>query len=77
MLRLEMEDELIAQVEASAKAQGLGFKDFVATALRSAVAQTKFTAPQTFTQKVHDFGTHLENPWSLLAEMETNALVPK
>jgi len=77
MLRVDLEEELIAQAEASAKAQGLGFKEFVATALRSAVAQTKFTPPSAFTQKTHDFGAHLESPWSLLADLETNATVTR
>lgn len=73
MLRVEVEDELVAQTEAAAKQQGVSFKDFVATALRGAVAQAKFATPPVFTQKEHDFGTHLESPWSLLADLETNA----
>jgi hypothetical protein len=39
------------------------------------VAQAQFVAPTAFTQKVHDFGTHLESPWTLLADLETNAAV--
>ncbi|MGZ8900475.1 MAG: hypothetical protein ACXW3Z_10300 [Limisphaerales bacterium] len=73
ILRLEVESNLLTQAEAAAKARGLAFNEFVMVALRSAVAQTKFTAPSAFTQKVHDFGAHLESPWSLLAELETNA----
>lgn len=75
ILRMEVEGNLITQAEAAAKARGLGFNEFVSVALRSAVAQTKFTPPSSFTQKVHDFGSHLESPWSLLAELETNGAV--
>ena len=75
IVRLEMEGELLTQVEAAARGQGIEFKEFVNGALSAAVAQAKFVAPATFTQKVHDFGTHLESPWSLLAELETNAVL--
>jgi hypothetical protein len=75
ILRMEVEGDLISQAEAAAKARGLAFHEFVSVALRSAVAQTQFTPPSAFTQKVHDFGAHLESPWSLLAELETNAAV--
>jgi hypothetical protein len=75
MLRVEIEDELIAQSEAAAKQQGVNFKEFFSTALKVAVAQAKFATPPVFTQKVHDFGVHLDSPWSLLADLETNAAV--
>ena len=45
------------------------------SALRGAVEQAKFATPPVFTQKVHDFGVHLDSPWSLLADLETNAAV--
>lgn len=73
MLRVEVEDELVTQTEAAAKQQGVSFKEFIATALRGAVEQAKFATPPVFTQKVRDFGAHLESPWSLLADLETNA----
>lgn len=77
ILRLEVDGDLITQAEAAAKARGLAFNEFVVVALRSAVAQTKFTPPSAFTQKTHDFGAHLESPWSLLADLETNATVTR
>lgn len=73
ILRVEVEDELVAQSEVAARSQGLKFDAFVAGALRTAVSQAKLTAPGPFAQKVHDFGTHLESPWSLLADLETSA----
>jgi hypothetical protein len=75
MLRLEIEDELMGQAEAAAKAQGVSFDAFVKQALRGAVAQTRFRAPTIFEQRVHDFGADLESPWSLLADLETSAAV--
>ena len=75
IVRLEIGGDLLTQAEAAARAQGIEFKEFVNTALRAAVAQAQFVAPTAFTQKVHDFGTHLESPWTLLADLETNAAV--
>ena len=75
IVRLEIEDELMDQAESSAKAQGVSFDEFVKQALRGAVAQTKFTVPKIFEQKVHDFGVDVESPWSVLADLETNAAV--
>lgn len=73
MLRVEIEDQLVAQSEAAAKQQGVNFKEFVSTALKTAVTQSKFAKPPVFKQNVHDFGTNLESPWSLLADLETSA----
>lgn len=75
ILRLELETDLFSQIEAAAKSRGLGFDQFVIEALRSAVAQTKPAMPSSFIQRVHDFGAHLESPWTVLAEIETNAAV--
>jgi hypothetical protein len=75
IVRLEMEGELLAQVESAARGQGLEFKEFVNNALRDAVGQAKIVPPSSFTQKVHDFGTHLESPWTVLADLETNSAV--
>ena len=73
ILRLEVSGDLMTQVEMAAKAQGVSFQEFVTNALSSAVAQTKVVAPRTFSQKVHDFGAHIESPWSLLSDLETSA----
>ena len=78
IVRVQVEDDLLARVEVAASSQGVQFDAFVASALRVAVAQVQLTAPIRFVQKVHDFGTHLESPWSLLAELETTgALVQR
>jgi hypothetical protein len=76
ILRLELNGDLLTQVERAAKAQGVSLQEFATTALSSAVVQTKFVATRTFSQKVHDFGTHLENPWTLLSDLETSAMLP-
>lgn len=75
IIRLDIEDELVAHAEMAAKQQGLGFNEFVSAALRGALAQVQFAPLPAFTQKVHDFGTHIESPWSLLVDIETNAAV--
>ena len=75
IVRLEIEGDLLTEVEAVARGQGIELKEFVNTALRTAVAQAQFVASSAFTQKVHDFGTHLESPWTILADLETNGAV--
>ena len=73
ILSLEVSGDLMTRVETAAKAQGVSFQEFVTSALNSAVAQTKAVPPRTFSQKVHDFRTHIESPWSLLSDLETSA----
>ena len=75
IVRLEIDGNLLSEVEAAARAQGIDFKEFVHTALRNAVSHAQFITPAPFSQKVHDFGLHLESPWTLLADLETNAAV--
>lgn len=77
ILSLEVSGDLMTRVETAAKAQGVSFQQFVTSALSSAVAQTKAVPPRTFSQKVHDFGTHLENPWTLLSDLETSAALAR
>ena len=77
IVRLEIGGDLLTQAEAAARAQGIEFKEFVNTALRAAVAQAQFVAPTAFTQKVHDFGTHIESPWTILVDIESEEYVLK
>lgn len=69
---IDLPDDLFQRVEASAREQGIGFREFVAGALQSALALPRPARPKTFAQRVHDFGTHLESPWTALAEVETD-----
>ena len=75
MVPLEIKDDLLTQAETAAKLQGISFREFVAAALQSAIVRARFSPPAPFVQKVHDFGTHLESPWSLLSDLETTAAV--
>ena len=77
ILSLEVSGDLMTRVETAAKAQGVSFQEFVTSALNGAVAQTKAVPPRIFSQKVHDFGTHLENPWTLLSDLETSAALAR
>ena len=77
ILSLEVSGDLMTRVETAAKAQGVSFQEFVTNALNSAVAQTKAAPPRIFSQKVHDFGTHLENPWTLLSDLETSGALAR
>jgi hypothetical protein len=78
ILRLDVSGDLMTQVEMAAKAQGVSFQEFAISALKGAVVQTGFVNPLPFSQKVHDFGAHLESPWTILSDLETStALVRK
>jgi len=70
--RLEIDDALGAQLEAAAKACGISMHDFMRHALRQAVSTAgQLVAPARFVQRVHDFGTHIESPWTVLVDIET------
>ena len=71
---VDLPDALLQRVEASAREQGVPFREFVANALQAAVTSASGKRParaKAFSQRVHDFGTHLESPWAVLAELET------
>jgi hypothetical protein len=70
--KFDMDEALMAQVEAAAKARGMSFREFIREALHHAVNMPAPAArPAPFFQKVHDFGAHLETPWIVLADLET------
>ena len=72
---VDLPDELLQRVEAAAREQGVPFREFVAAALQTAVSSPggkRSTRSRSFSQRVHDFGTHLESPWTVLAELETD-----
>ena len=72
---VDLPDDLLQRVEASAREQGISFREFVASALQAAVAPApgkRSSRPRRFSQRVHNFGTHLESPWTVLAELETD-----
>src|SRR5687768_3716569 len=71
---VDLPDELLQKIQASASEQGVPFREFVATALQAAATGAKNSGPahrRAFSQRVHDFGVHLDNPWTALAEIET------
>ena len=71
---VDLPDELLQQIQASAREQGVPFREFVATALQAAATRPKGDRParsKAFSQRVHDFGVHLDSPWTALAEIET------
>jgi hypothetical protein len=68
---LEIDDALAAQLESAAKARGITTRDFIRGALTQAVsAPLRKLTPTRFGQPVHDFGTHVESPWTILVDTE-------
>ena len=71
---VDLPDELLQQIQVSAREQGVPFREFVANALQTAATRAKGRRPahrRAFSQRVHDFGVHLDSPWTALAEIET------
>ena len=71
---VDLPDELLQQIQASAREQGVPFREFVANALEVAANRPKSRRPahsRAFSQRVHDFGVYLDSPWTALAEIET------
>ena len=75
---LDLDDKLASEVESAAKARGLSMREFIRMALRRAIdSPAPPGGPAHFKQRVHDFGTHIESPWTLLADIETEEYVLK
>jgi plasmid stability protein len=70
--RIEIDDELSGRLEPIAKARGISVRDLVREILRQAV-QTgeKSDRPTRYTLPAFDFGTDIDNPWAMFAELES------
>jgi hypothetical protein len=69
---LDIDDALAAQLDAAAKARGISTRDFIRNALRQALSTGgQSVKPTRFVQRVHDFGTHIESPWTVLVDIES------
>jgi hypothetical protein len=69
---LDLPADLLQEVQTSSREQGIAFREFVVSALQAAVARPGRKVSKSFSQRAHDFGTHLESPWTVLAEIETD-----
>ena len=69
---IDLPDELLQRVQGAAREQGIPFREFVANALQMAAATARPRLATFFSQRVHDFGAHLESPWTVLSEIETD-----
>ena len=69
---LDLDASLLARIDAAAQARGISTREFIREALRQALEDApRPHVLQPFVQRVHDFGTHIETPWTILADMET------
>ena len=69
---LEIDDALAAQLESAAKARGISTREFIRGALQHALKEPGASVkPARFVQRVHDFGTHIESPWTILVDIES------
>lgn len=76
--RVEIDDELAAQLESAAKARGMSFRDFVTGVLKDSATQvTVSPPPPPYVLRTFDFGVHIESPWTVLADLESQEYAPK
>ena len=78
MLNLELDEALVAQLENTARAHGVSAREFIRAALlRAAAGPAPAPCCVLFSQKVHDFGAHIESPRTILSEIESDEYVRK
>lgn len=76
--RVEIEGELATRLESAAKARGMSFKDFVSGVLKDSVTQESAAPPlPPYVCRTFDFGVHIESPWTVLADLESQEYAPK
>lgn len=70
---IEIEDALVAQLETAAKSRGLSFRAYLTEVLtKAANSPAPLTALQPYVMKTHDFGAHIESPWTLVVDLESD-----
>ena len=75
---LEIDEAVLKQLEAIAKARAISVRNLIREILGEAARNAvPLCCPARFTQKTHDFGAHIEAPWTLLAELESEEYVGK
>lgn len=76
--RVEIDDNLASRLESAAKARGMSFKEFVSGILKDSVAQDSVAPPPPpYVCRTYDFGVHIESPWTVLADLESQEYAPK
>lgn len=75
---LEIDEAVLKQLEAIAKARAMSLRNLIREILSDAAKDAiPLCCPTRFTQKTHDFGAHIEAPWTLLGELESEEYVGK
>jgi hypothetical protein len=75
---VDIDEAVVKQLEAIAKARAISVRSLMREILTQAARDTvPLCCPARFIQKTHDFGSHVEAPWTLLAELESEEHVQK
>ena len=75
---LDIEEGVVKQLEVIAKARAMSVRSLMREILTQAArGGVPLCCPARFSQKTHDFGAHVEAPWTLLAELESEEHVRK
>jgi hypothetical protein len=71
-----MKDELAEKLQAVAKARGMTLRELIPTLLEQAVAAPASpSTPSRYVLKTHDFGAHIEQPWTVFADLESQEYI--
>jgi hypothetical protein len=71
IVSVDLDNERASRIEAIAIARGTSVQQFVMEAIDKELAGDAF--PRTtarFTQRVHDFGAHIDTTWTMLADLD-------
>lgn len=73
MISLNIDESLFRKLETLSKRRGTTIQQCLAEIVEEHENTSAPRALERFSQKVYDLGEHIENPWTLLAELESEA----
>lgn len=73
MISVNLDESLFKKLESLSKKKGTTIHQYIAELVEEHGIVEKEPALERFSQKIHDLGAHIENPWTLLAELESEA----
>lgn len=73
MISLNIDESLFKKLESLSKRKGTTIQQCIAELVEGHGVAENEPGLERFSQKVHDLGAHIENPWTLLAELESEA----
>lgn len=71
--RVDLDDELVERLRTVAKSRGISLREYIQELLQECVSREASLIPtrEVYKQKTFDLGAHLETPWAVLVDLET------